>query len=136
MEAPPGGQSPALPLSPSLPGGVDSPAEPQSKPKSSPSPSSKSCSSYKVEQRTILWKQRMDEKMKEVRESRKDRDLEGCTFKPDLVSKHTKPTSGGLLQNSQKSYEKYLKKRKDMMAKKVESEKRAERQPGCGTAQA
>ena len=43
-------------------------------------------SGLNVIERNRLWKEQREAKIQESREREKDRDLEGCTFQPNMVS--------------------------------------------------
>jgi len=85
---------------------------------------------YKVEERTQIWKQRMDERLRLVRDTRKDRELEGCTFQPKLVAGGV--SGGGMLGGSKKSYDRYLEKKRSIKIEREIQAKEAAMKPGYG----
>ena len=91
--------------------------------------------SYKVEERTVLWKQKMEERIKEVRDSEKDKELDGCTFKPALIANNRKSSKGSKASPlvSQKSYDKYIEKRKSFKEATELNEQQINMRPGYGT---
>lgn len=88
---------------------------------------------YKVEERTILWKEKIDERLKNIRETKKSHELDGCTFEPIMVTKKSPETiKGGISHESKKSYEKYLKRMQNVRTQKETFNKKSELKPGAG----
>ena len=82
-----------------------------------------------VEVRTKQWKDRVEERIQKVRDSKKDTELDGCTFHPQLVPR-TK--EGELGAYSKKSYEKYVNKMKMLRMDKEYKRKKETMKPGSG----
>lgn len=43
---------------------------------------------YSVEERTLIWEQNRQKRINEIQKQNKDNDLDGCTFRPQLMSNH------------------------------------------------
>lgn len=88
---------------------------------------------FKVEDRTTLWQQRIEEKIKEQRDSKKGKELEGCTFKPVLIAEKPKPNEEDVDLATKKSVQKYVDKQKALRKTKEQKKIEATMQPGYGT---
>ena len=85
---------------------------------------------HKVEVRTQQWKERVDKRLQEVRNSKKDKELEGCTFHPMLISNH--PKMEGLQTKSKKSYDKYIRRMEHIRNTKEIKIQEEQMKPGSG----
>ena len=99
-----------------------------------------------VETRAMMWKKSREEKLKTLKEVGLNKELEGCTFKPDLKSSlrsHVQTHSGsnqnqsvisGSVANptSAKSVEKYLAKQKGIRQTRQDTQKKAAQSAGSG----
>ena len=141
--------SPVSPASPDNPASNINPSalnmqQVDSEPQSSPviiqqagiSPTTNKGSKYSsVEQRTLLWKQRVDDKKRAMQEIKSSKALEGCTFKPFVFAKEEVKDAekgGSVSESSMKSVEKYIKKQQAIRLTKQEIDKKAEMMPGSG----
>ena len=93
-----------------------------------------------VEERTRLWKERKEQKLKSLKEAEQDKALEGCTFKPELVATVSRKdednkssTSTEAFVASMKSVERYIEKQKLLRLQKQQTQRKAEQIAGSGT---
>ena len=97
-----------------------------------------------VEERTMLWKERKEKKLKNLKEAEEGKVLEGCTFKPQLIASATShaankeepnksSTSTEAFVASMKSVERYIEKQKSLRQQKEQSQHKAEQFAGSGT---
>ena len=100
-----------------------------------------------VQLRAMLWQKRKEERIKALKECVEDKQIEGCTFQPLLVStsaaqaaavekkeEHDKSESASTdaFVASMKSVEKYIEKQKTLRFQKEQTQKRAEQYAGSG----
>jgi len=89
--------------------------------------------SLSIHERNRLWKERKDTKLAMTREMSRDKDLKGCTFRPNIVNKliswnkqlkssnKTNKSFQGITSYESKGIEKYLKRQ--VVARKAKEEK-------------
>jgi hypothetical protein len=92
-----------------------------------------------VEERTMLWKDRKEKKIKTLKEAEQGKELEGCTFKPELIATISRKdeanksaTSAEAFVASMKSVERYIEKQKMMRHQKEQTQRKADQVAGSG----
>lgn len=99
-----------------------------------------------VQERAMIWQKRKEDKLRALKETTENKEMESCTFAPRLISKNS-----GIVQNehiednkqsttmstdgfiaSMKSVEKYIEKQKALREQRELSHKKAEQIAGSG----
>lgn len=86
-----------------------------------------------VHERTIYWKKKRDEKIKNISEKKIDKNLSECTFQPHLMTSDKKAGDNYLTNKSSiLSMEKHISKMNSVKQAKMNEEKKKNFQPGSG----
>eukprot|EP00826_Nyctotherus_ovalis_P009174 TRINITY_DN12411_c0_g1_i1.p2 TRINITY_DN12411_c0_g1~~TRINITY_DN12411_c0_g1_i1.p2 ORF type:complete len:111 (-),score=34.42 TRINITY_DN12411_c0_g1_i1:432-764(-) len=86
----------------------------------------------RVEDRTQIWQQQVEKKLRDIRERKQEKELDGCTFRPSLTINQPKPGDKDLHKTTKRSYEKYIKRMQDARTFQEKEMQESKAKPGSG----